>query len=64
MSEVDLRLSKESYEFYRIQLLKRIARLEELKAPEHKIEELRKKVARAEELVAAIETELNTNENQ
>lgn len=64
MSEVDLKLSKESYEFYRIQLLKRISRLEELKAPENKIEEMKKKIVRSEELISAIEAELSTNENQ
>lgn len=64
MSEVDLKLSKESYEYYKIQLLKRISRLEELIAPANKIEEMKRKVTRTTELIEAIETELKTNETQ
>lgn len=60
MSEVDLKLTKESYEYYRIQLLKRISRLQELCAPEVRINELRHKALRAEELIEVIETELLT----
>ena len=64
MSEVDLKLSKEAYEYYRIQLLKRIVRLEELVAPKHKIEEMKRKVIRTDELINAIETELLIQKNQ